>query len=58
MFARATSFWLLYFDYIIINKPGAYDAASGYYFMGKKSDTELCDRELIKQYRGTQFASF
>lgn len=58
VFARATSFWLLYFDYLIINKPGAYDAASGYYFMGKKSDVELSDRELIKQYKGTQFASF
>jgi SAM-dependent methyltransferase len=58
IFARLTSFWLTYIDYLLINNPGVYDAASGYYFMGKKSDVELGDRELIKQYRGTQFASF
>jgi ubiquinone/menaquinone biosynthesis C-methylase UbiE len=45
-------FWLKYFDYLTINKPGIYDAASGYFFFGKKSKKTLSDGELIKQYKG------
>lgn len=51
-FAGLTSFYLKYFDHLTIDKPGTLDAASGYYFMGKKSDTPLADKELIKLYRG------
>jgi len=36
LFAGFTSFWLKYFDYLIIDKPGTLDAASAYYFMGQK----------------------
>lgn len=50
--ARLTSFYLKYFDYYLINKPGALDAAAGYYFIGSKSDRILDDRDLIKLYRG------
>lgn len=53
-FARLTSFWLKYFDYYLIDKPGTFDAASGYYFIGKKSDRVLDDRELLKLYKGIQ----
>ncbi|MBD2014023.1 methyltransferase domain-containing protein [Microcoleus sp. FACHB-53] len=53
-FTRLTSFWLKYFDYFLIDKPGTFDAASGYYFIGTKSDRVLGDRELIKLYRGIQ----
>lgn len=52
LFAGLTSFFLKYFDPYLINAPGALDAASGYYFMGRKGDTVLSDRELIKLYRG------
>lgn len=52
VFARFTSFYLKYFDYYLIDKPGSYDAASGFYFMGRKSDQVLSDRDLIKQFRG------
>jgi SAM-dependent methyltransferase len=45
-------FPLKYFDYLLIDKPSALDAASALYFMGKKSDRILQDRELVKQYRG------
>jgi SAM-dependent methyltransferase len=45
-------FWLKYFDYLVMNKPGIYDAASGYFFFGKKSEVALSDRELIKHYKG------
>lgn len=50
--ASLTSFWLKYFDYYLIDKPGALDAASGYYFMGSKSKEVISDRELIKMYKG------
>jgi SAM-dependent methyltransferase len=53
-FARLTLFWLKYFDAALINKPGTYDAASGFFFMGRKSDQSLSDRELIACYRGAQ----
>lgn len=53
-FTRVTSFWLKYFDYFLIDKPGSFDAAAGYYFIGKKSDRILDDRELIAQYKGIQ----
>lgn len=51
-FAAFTSFFLKYFDYFLIDKPGAFDAASGYYFIGRRSDTALSDRELITLYQG------
>jgi len=51
-FAYITSFFLKYFDYWLIDKPGGYDAASQFFFMGKKSETVLPDKELLKQFRG------
>jgi SAM-dependent methyltransferase/uncharacterized protein YbaR (Trm112 family) len=51
-FARMTSFFFKYFDYYLIDKPGSYDAASGLFFMGRKSNRVLSDKELIKQYKG------
>ena len=51
-FAYITSFFLKYFDYILIDKPGSYDAASQFFFIGKKSKTVLPDQELLKQFRG------
>jgi hypothetical protein len=52
VFCRLTAFWLKYFDYLLINKVSAYDAASSYYFMGRKSDRALSDKELLGLYRG------
>jgi len=51
-FASFTSFFWKYFDYILIDKPGTLDAASGYFFLGSKSGSVLDDSELLKQYRG------
>lgn len=51
-FASLTSFYLKYFDYYLIDKPGAFDAASGYYFMGRKAGQVLSDQDLIKLYKG------
>ncbi len=52
LFACMTSFFLKYFDYYLIDKPGSYDAASGYCFLGKKSDNCLAAKELIAQFKG------
>ncbi|MFC1868218.1 methyltransferase domain-containing protein [Thermodesulfobacteriota bacterium] len=52
--ARLTSFWLKYFDYFFIDRPGAFDAAPGYYFLGRKMETALSDKALIKLYRGRE----
>ncbi len=49
---RFTLFWLKYFDYLLAPFPGAMDAASGSYFLGRRSNEILSDRNLIKQYRG------
>jgi hypothetical protein len=51
-FARLTSFFLAYLDYAVIDKPGTLDAASGYYFIGKKSNRVLSDKSLIRLYKG------
>lgn len=53
-FTRITTFWWKYFDYWLIDKPGSFDAASGYYFLGRKSAAVLHDRELIRLYKGLQ----
>ncbi len=54
LFASLTSFWLKYFDYFLLEKSGVMDAASGFYFIGKKSSDVLSDVELLKCYRGRQ----
>lgn len=52
IFVSLTSFYFKYFDYYLIDRPGTFDAASGYYFIGQKSNQILSDQELIKLYRG------
>ncbi len=49
---RITSFFWKYFDYLTINTPGTLDSASGYFFIGRKSNTILSDSELLTLYRG------
>lgn len=53
-FAFLTSFWLKYFDYLLINKDDALDAASAYFFIFKKSKTPFSKDEIINQYRGSK----
>lgn len=45
-------FWLKYIDFITFKNPGTYNGASGFYFIGKKSDIILTDKELIKLFIG------
>ena len=43
-------FWIKYFDYILINNRDAFDAASGFYFMGTKSEKTLTDKQIVAFY--------
>lgn len=54
IFAHLTSFYLKYADYYLVGKTAAIDAASGFYFIGRKADAVLSDRELIRYYKGAQ----
>jgi uncharacterized protein YbaR (Trm112 family) len=51
-FASLTSFFLKYPDRSLVKKAGSYDAASAFFFLGRKHDEILSDRELIKLYKG------
>jgi SAM-dependent methyltransferase len=51
-FSQLTSFPLKYVDRLLIDKPGAVDAASGFFFLGRKNGTTFSDRELVQYYRG------
>jgi hypothetical protein len=35
-----------------MNRKGAIDSASGFYFMGRKDEQILADRDLVGYYRG------
>jgi ubiquinone/menaquinone biosynthesis C-methylase UbiE/uncharacterized protein YbaR (Trm112 family) len=50
--SRISLFWLKYVDRWLLRRPGTNDAALGYFFLGRKSDKILSDREIIKHYRG------
>ena len=45
-------FWLKYTDLLLAKKPGSYDAASGFYFLGYKTDSGIGDEEILKDFRG------
>jgi SAM-dependent methyltransferase len=46
-------FWLVYLDRRLSNHAGAYDAASGLYFLGRRAETPVSDRYVVAGYRGT-----
>ncbi|MFL5732350.1 MAG: methyltransferase domain-containing protein [Chloroflexia bacterium] len=52
IFSRFAFFGLKYFDYASIRTRGTLDGAAGLYFLGRKSDQLLSDRELVRQYKG------
>jgi hypothetical protein len=47
-----TAFFLKYADYHLIDKKASIDAASGFFFIGRKGGNILNDRDLIRYYRG------
>jgi SAM-dependent methyltransferase len=52
LFARCTSFYLKYFDVFLVEKVSSYEGASAFYFIGKKSDHAVSDKEILDSYRG------
>jgi len=50
--ASCTSFFLKAFDGWLIDRPRALDAAAGVYFLGRRSESTLSDRDLVASYRG------
>jgi ubiquinone/menaquinone biosynthesis C-methylase UbiE len=46
--------WLKYLDEWLVKTPAGLDGASAYYFLGRKTEEELSDAEVIKSYRGAQ----
>ncbi len=53
-FSRLTGFWLKYFDHLTMGKPGALDGACGLFFLGRKSDRVMSDREIVADFRGAR----
>jgi SAM-dependent methyltransferase len=45
-------FWLKYLDRYLVGRGAATDAASACYFLGRRADELLSDRELVGLYRG------
>ena len=54
LLARLSGFWLKLLDRRLLERPGAFDCASAYYFLGAKADEPLADRALLRGYRGLQ----
>jgi len=54
LFARATSFWLKYFDSVLCRRPGGVDAASGCYFLGSRLPEPVPDREILGDFVGVE----
>jgi SAM-dependent methyltransferase/uncharacterized protein YbaR (Trm112 family) len=54
LLGRSTGFFWKYADRLLSQREGAFDAASGFYFLGRKAPDGwmLSDRELLKMYRG------
>lgn len=50
---RVAFFWLKHLDRRLNGHRGAGDAASGVYFLGRRADTPVEDRDLLMSYRGT-----
>lgn len=46
------AFWLKYLDDFLVATPGGIDAASGTFFLGRRRETALSDREIVNGFRG------
>lgn len=53
-FSRIAFWWLSLLDPCLVTRKAANDAASAFYFLGKKGQTVLDDRELLASYIGGQ----
>jgi SAM-dependent methyltransferase/uncharacterized protein YbaR (Trm112 family) len=50
MITSCTLFWLKYFDRWLATRPVSSDAASGMFFLGRRSIAMLSDRDLVELY--------
>ena len=50
--ARLGFFWLKYFDPFLAKRESAFDAASAFYFLGRKELTTISDEHLVASYQG------
>jgi len=50
---QCTCFWLVLLDRRLVRHAGAYDAASGVYFLGRRAERPLSDRQIVTEYRGS-----
>ncbi len=51
-FTRYTAFPLKYFDHVLVQNDAALDGSAVVYFLGRRADEPLSDRELLGLYRG------
>lgn len=47
-------FWLKYFDDFLVRGPGGIDAASGTFFLGRRRDTPIPYREIVRAFKGVR----
>jgi SAM-dependent methyltransferase len=52
MIARVMFSWLKYSDLWLARTPGAVDAASGTFFLGRRRDEAVSDEAILSSYRG------
>ncbi len=52
LLCRLSLFWLKYADLFLHERAAAYDGALAFYFLGRKSEREQADQELVAGYRG------
>ena len=52
VFTRLTAFPLKYFDHRLVQNDAALDGSAVVYFLGRKAEQALTDRELLALYRG------
>jgi SAM-dependent methyltransferase len=48
-----SAFWLVHLDRRLVGHAGAADAASGVYFLGRRAEQPVGDREIVASYSGT-----
>lgn len=52
LFARIMFWWLKYLDLLLGDRPGAVDAASGTFFLGRRRQDAVSDESILAGYRG------
>jgi SAM-dependent methyltransferase len=50
-------FWLKYVDVWLVKRPASLDAAYGTFFLGRRRESAVSDRELVRGYRGADAAA-